>query len=86
MQEEIELLEELTPPLDMAKIHSGDISPVYFGSAMNNFGVGFVAILFLFLLQSVYLRLSFQIGGRCTLDNKVEYDALRFSLLYLLMI
>lgn len=47
MQEEIELLEELTPPLDMAKIHSGDISPVYFGSAMNNFGVGFVAVFFL---------------------------------------
>jgi len=42
MQEEIELLEELTPPLDMAKIHSGDLSPVYFGSAMNNFGVGYI--------------------------------------------
>lgn len=41
-QEEIELLEELTPPLDMAKIHSGDLSPVYFGSAMNNFGVGYI--------------------------------------------
>jgi peptide subunit release factor RF-3 len=43
VQEEVELLEELTPPLDMAKIHSGDISPVYFGSAMNNFGVGFLS-------------------------------------------
>jgi hypothetical protein len=40
-QEEIELLEELTPPLDMSKIYSGDLSPVYFGSAMNNFGVNF---------------------------------------------
>ncbi|KAH8960263.1 hypothetical protein BDL97_06G123300 [Sphagnum fallax] len=39
LQEEIELLEELTPPLDMSKIYSGDLSPVYFGSAMNNFGV-----------------------------------------------
>lgn len=53
MQEEIQLLEELTPPLDMAKIHSGDISPVYFGSAMNNFGVGFVALFFFILLQPV---------------------------------
>lgn len=42
MQEEIELLEELTPALDMAKIHSGDLSPVYFGSAMNNFGVHYI--------------------------------------------
>lgn len=38
-QEEIELLEELSPPLDMEKIHNGDLSPVFFGSAMNNFGV-----------------------------------------------
>lgn len=39
LEEEIELLEELAPPLDLAKIHSGELSPVFFGSAMNNFGV-----------------------------------------------
>ncbi|BBN11680.1 peptide chain release factor 3 [Marchantia polymorpha subsp. ruderalis] len=39
LEEEIELLEELSPPLDMEKIHNGDLSPVFFGSAMNNFGV-----------------------------------------------
>lgn len=39
LQEELELLEELTPPLDMDRVRSGDLSPVFFGSAMNNFGV-----------------------------------------------
>ncbi|KAL3693257.1 hypothetical protein R1sor_006908 [Riccia sorocarpa] len=39
LQEEVEMLNELSPPLDMEKIHSGDLSPVFFGSAMNNFGV-----------------------------------------------
>ncbi|KAL2621509.1 hypothetical protein R1flu_001714 [Riccia fluitans] len=39
LQEEIEMLDELSPPLDMEKIHSGDLSAVFFGSAMNNFGV-----------------------------------------------
>lgn len=39
MQEEIKLLEELSPPLDMKRIHAGELSPVFFGSAMNNFGV-----------------------------------------------
>jgi hypothetical protein len=29
VQEEIELLEAVTPPLDMANIHSGDVSAVY---------------------------------------------------------
>ncbi|EFJ24122.1 hypothetical protein SELMODRAFT_174352 [Selaginella moellendorffii] len=39
LEEEVEMLEELTPPLDISKVHSGDLSPVYFASAMNNFGV-----------------------------------------------
>jgi peptide chain release factor 3 len=39
LQEELEMLEELTPPMDMDRVRSGDLSPVFFGSAMNNFGV-----------------------------------------------
>ncbi|CAM6105958.1 unnamed protein product [Calypogeia fissa] len=39
LEEEINLLEELSPPLDMKKIHTGELTPVFFGSAMNNFGV-----------------------------------------------
>eukprot|EP00897_Mesotaenium_endlicherianum_P005399 jgi/Mesen1/4888/ME000244S04066 len=37
--EEVELLEELTPPLDLEAMHAGELSPVFFGSAANNFGV-----------------------------------------------
>ncbi|CAI7888807.1 unnamed protein product, partial [Closterium sp. NIES-53] len=37
--EEVELLEELAPPLDVEQVHAGDLTLVYFGSAMNNFGV-----------------------------------------------
>lgn len=39
MQEEVELLEELAPPLDLDQVHRGELSPAFFGSAMNNFGV-----------------------------------------------
>lgn len=38
-QEEVELLEELAPPLDLEQVHRGELSPTFFGSAMNNFGV-----------------------------------------------
>ncbi|MDQ5967560.1 MAG: peptide chain release factor 3 [Cyanobacteriota bacterium erpe_2018_sw_39hr_WHONDRS-SW48-000098_B_bin.30] len=39
MQEELQILDAAAHPLDIDKIHSGDLTPVYFGSAMNNFGV-----------------------------------------------
>ncbi|MCO5552436.1 hypothetical protein L7F22_005947 [Adiantum nelumboides] len=39
LEEEIELLEAVSPPLELEKIHEGELSPVFFGSAMNNFGV-----------------------------------------------
>jgi len=37
--EELELLEGVGHDFDLEAIHSGDLSPVFFGSAMNNFGV-----------------------------------------------
>ncbi|KAI5066145.1 hypothetical protein GOP47_0018769 [Adiantum capillus-veneris] len=39
LEEEIELLEAVSQPLELEKIHQGELSPVFFGSAMNNFGV-----------------------------------------------
>lgn len=39
LQEEVELLEELTPPLDLEQVYSGELSLAFFGSAANNFGV-----------------------------------------------
>ena len=37
--QEIEMLNELTEPLDIERVLAGKQMPIYFGSAMNNFGV-----------------------------------------------
>jgi peptide chain release factor 3 len=37
--EDAELLAELIPPLDMDRVMAGSVSPLFFGSAMTNFGV-----------------------------------------------
>lgn len=39
LQEELEILESLGPTLDLEAVHRGQMTPVFFGSAMNNFGV-----------------------------------------------
>lgn len=39
LQEDIELLEEAGNDFDLAAIHRGELSPVFFGSALTNFGV-----------------------------------------------
>ena len=38
-QEELEILDELGGDLDAELIHEGELTPIYFGSAMTNFGV-----------------------------------------------
>ena len=37
--QEIEMLDGLTEPLDIERVLAGEQMPIYFGSAMNNFGV-----------------------------------------------
>lgn len=37
--EELEVLDELGPELELELVHSGEMTPVFFGSAMTNFGV-----------------------------------------------
>ncbi len=39
LQEEIELVEGATDEFDLARVQAGDLTPVFFGSALNNFGV-----------------------------------------------
>lgn len=39
LKEDLELLDGLGPELDVDDIHQGKVTPVFFGSAMNNFGV-----------------------------------------------
>ncbi len=38
-KEELELLEGAAAEFDLAKVHAGEMTPVFFGSAMTNFGV-----------------------------------------------
>lgn len=39
LRDDIEILSEVYPDLDIEKYQAGDMSPVFFGSAVNNFGV-----------------------------------------------
>jgi len=39
LKEDIELLDEVAPELDLDLVHAGKMTPVFFGSAMTNFGV-----------------------------------------------
>lgn len=39
LKEELELLDELGTELDLEQVHCGKMTPIFFGSAMTNFGV-----------------------------------------------
>ncbi|WP_072619619.1 peptide chain release factor 3 [Spirulina major] len=39
LQETLEILDEIAPDFDLEQIHAGKMTPVFFGSAMTNFGV-----------------------------------------------
>lgn len=39
LREELEIISEIYPPLDLDEYIHGNVSPVFFGSAINNFGV-----------------------------------------------
>jgi peptide chain release factor 3 len=39
LREEVEMVRGLCPPFDAESYHAGHMTPVYFGSAINNFGV-----------------------------------------------
>lgn len=51
-REELELIEGMMPELDLDGVHAGKVTPVFFGSAMTNFGVQ------LFLDEFLTLSLS----------------------------
>jgi peptide chain release factor 3 len=56
--EELELLEGAGAELDLEKVHAGALSPVFFGSAMTNFGVRPFLDAFLDLAQPPVARSS----------------------------
>jgi peptide chain release factor 3 len=39
LREEVEMARELLPPMDAAAFHQGTLTPIWFGSAINSFGV-----------------------------------------------
>ncbi len=39
LKEELEILEEIASDFDLEQVHAGKMTPVFFGSAMTNFGV-----------------------------------------------
>ncbi|MEO9653230.1 MAG: peptide chain release factor 3 [Roseobacter sp.] len=39
LREDLEMARALLPPLDMAALHEGSLTPIWFGSAINSFGV-----------------------------------------------
>ncbi|MFN9621113.1 MAG: peptide chain release factor 3 [Synechococcaceae cyanobacterium] len=56
--EELELLEGAGAELDLERVHGGELSPVFFGSAMTNFGVRPFLDAFLDLAQRPTARTS----------------------------
>jgi peptide chain release factor 3 len=54
--EEVEMLKELTPEIDMQAVGRGEMTPVFFGSAMTNFGVGLFLDAFMRLGSSPVAR------------------------------
>jgi peptide chain release factor 3 len=70
-KDEIELLGGLGDTFDPAKVHAGELTPVYFGSAMNNFGVQ--------LLLDGFLANSLGPGPRRSGDRMVQPTDPAFS-------
>jgi peptide chain release factor 3 len=64
LKEELEILNEISPPLDLEAIHQGIMTPVFFGSAMTNFGVQ--------LFLDRFLELALIPGSRPTTSGLVS--------------
>ncbi len=69
--EELELLDGVGEAFDPAAVKSGDMSPVFFGSAMNNFGIQ--------LLLDGFLKLSLPPRAQPTKEGRVAPEDPRFS-------
>lgn len=68
---EVELLDGLTEPLDIERVLAGEQMPIYFGSAMNNFGVQN-------MLES-FLEMAPPPTGRVSKDEFIEPTTDNFS-------
>ena len=58
VHDDLELLDSVNPKFDIAEVQAGRLTPVFFGSAMNNFGVQMLLDRFLELAPPPTARLS----------------------------
>ncbi len=71
LREELEMIEGVYDPFDREKYLSGDVAPVFFGSAVNNFGVK--------ELLDTFCEISPSPRGRESDTRKVNPDDPKFS-------
>ena len=75
LRDDIELLDGASDELDMERVRIGDLSPVFFGSALTNFGVE--------TFLEHFLKMTTPPLSRKTLDGKIDPFRPDFSALYL---
>ena len=71
VREQLEVLDVAGHPFDLAAVHAGKLTPVFFGSAVNNFGVQ--------LMLDSFLKYSVGPAPRYLGDEKLPIDDDRFS-------
>ncbi|MCU0516757.1 MAG: peptide chain release factor 3 [Oscillatoria sp. Prado101] len=70
-KDELELLEELGSELDLEQVHAGMMTPVFFGSAMTNFGVQ--------LFLDSFLEYALKPGSRRSTAGEIAPNHHEFS-------
>jgi peptide chain release factor 3 len=71
LKEELEILEEIAADFDLNQVHAGQMTPVFFGSAMTNFGVQ--------LFLNSFLEYALKPEGRNSSLGKLEPTYPEFS-------
>ncbi|MEN9205428.1 MAG: GTP-binding protein, partial [Thermostichales cyanobacterium DRC_bins_46] len=71
LKEELEILNEVSGSLDLEQVHAGRLTPVFFGSAMTNFGVQ--------LFLDHFLRLSCPPGSHFSQGEEILPEDPHFS-------
>ena len=64
LKEELEILDEIAADFDLEQIHAGKMTPVFFGSAMTNFGVE--------LFLKSFLEYALKPEGRNSSQGEIE--------------
>ncbi|MEM9023821.1 MAG: peptide chain release factor 3, partial [Bacteroidota bacterium] len=71
LREDVELVEGVYEPFDEAAYRTGQLAPVFFGSALNNFGVK--------EMLDTFVNIAPEPIGRQTSDGAIEATAKEFS-------